>query len=108
MDETQQTKIANYLGLAQRAGQIAAGDEAAKNALLKGKACLLVIAADASPQVRGQLLALAGDDLPLLDWPDKDSLGRIVGKSRRGALALLDPGFTAAILKTLAQPPGGA
>lgn len=103
MNETQQKRIANYLGLAQRAGKIAAGDIAARTALQKGKAYLLVLAADAAPMVRRELLELAGERIPSLDWPDKDSLGRIVGKSRRGALALLDEGFSLAIAKVLAS-----
>ncbi|MBR5430676.1 MAG: ribosomal L7Ae/L30e/S12e/Gadd45 family protein [Firmicutes bacterium] len=102
MNEAQRARVAGYLGLAQRAGKIAAGDTAAKTALLKGRACLLVLAEDASAAVREELLALAGSDVPVLFWPDKNDLGLIVGKSRRGALALLDEGFAGAIAKVLA------
>mgnify|MGYP000903227368 CR=1 FL=1 len=49
-----------------------------------------------------QLLALAGENIPVLYWPDKTELGRIVGTSRRGALALTDAGFAQAIQKVLA------
>ncbi len=101
MDKEQRQRIANYLGLARKAGKILAGDVAAKEALLKGRATLLVIAADTAPKVREELIALAGEDVPILDWPDKDDLGRIVGMSRRGALALLDPGFAKAVGKVL-------
>lgn len=101
MNEAQRARVAGYLGLAQRAGKIAAGDTAAKTALLKGRACLLVLAEDASAAVREELLALAGS-VPVLFWPDKNDLGLIVGKSRRGALALLDEGFAGAIAKVLA------
>lgn len=101
MNEQQELRIANYLGLAQRAGKIAAGDAAAKEALLRGRACLLVLAEDAAPQVKQELSGLAGHSVPLISWRGKDDLGRIVGKSRRGALALLDPGFAAAILSCI-------
>lgn len=98
MQATEQAKIAGYLGIAQRAGKIAAGDMASREALKKGKAYLLVLAADASPQVKQELLALAEDEIPVLEWPDKLDLGRIVGKSRRGALAVLDQGLAKAIV----------
>ena len=102
MNDTQRRRIAGYLGLAQRAGKIAAGDSAAKTALIKGKACLLVLAEDAADSVKDDLTALAGEEVPLLLWPDKADLGLVVGKSRRGALALTDEGFARAILKVLA------
>lgn len=101
MNEEQRRRIAGYLGLAQRAGKIAAGDAAAKTALVKGKAWLLVLAEDAADSVKEELQALAGCEVPLLLWPDKSDLGLIVGKSRRGALALTDEGFARAIAKVL-------
>ncbi|MDO4733492.1 MAG: ribosomal L7Ae/L30e/S12e/Gadd45 family protein [Bacillota bacterium] len=101
MDEQQKARLAGYLGIAQRAGKIAAGDTPAKEALQHKKASLLVLAEDASPQVKEELLALAGDRVPVLSWPDKADLGRLVGKSRRGALALLDSGLAKAMLKVL-------
>lgn len=102
MNEEQRRRIAGYLGLAQRAGKIAAGDAAAKTALSKGKAWLLVLAEDAADGVKAELRALAGEEVPVLFWPDKRDLGLIVGKSRRGALALTDEGFARAIEKVLA------
>jgi len=101
MTEPCRERIAGYLGLAQRAGKIAAGDTAAQEALRKGKAFLLVLAEDAAPQVQEEMRTLAGDNTPVLMWPDKVDLGRIVGKSRRGAVALLDEGFAKAICKLL-------
>lgn len=101
MDERQRERLAGYIGIAQRAGKIAAGDMLAKEALQRKKARLLVLAEDISPQVREELLALAGEQMPVLSWPDKYDLGRLVGKSRRGALAVLDMGLAKAMLKVL-------
>jgi len=99
MEKQQRQRIANYLGLARKAGKIMAGDALTREALLKGRAALVVIALDAAPKVREELTALAGTAIPVLYWPDKEDLGRIVGTSRRGALALLDEGFAKAIMK---------
>ena len=65
MNEEQRRRIAGYLGLAQRAGKIAAGDSAAKTALVKGKAELLVLAEDAADSVKAELQALAGEEVPV-------------------------------------------
>jgi ribosomal protein L7Ae-like RNA K-turn-binding protein len=93
-------RIGNYFGLAIKAGKVAAGNMAAEKALKTGQAHLLVLAKDISPAVTKELIPLAEERrLPLLWWPDKDSLGLTVGKSRRGAIAVLDKGFSEAILK---------
>jgi len=92
--------VGNYLGIARKAGQVAAGDLATEQALKAGRAYLLVLAQDISAAAAKELLYMAQKQrVPLLWWPDKISLGLLVGKSQRGALAVLDPGFTAAILK---------
>ena len=103
MQDKVRERIAGYLGIAQRAGKIAAGDAAAADALVRKKAFLLVLAEDAAAQVKAELTELAGDQLPVLYWPDKVELGRIVGKSRRGAIAVLDEGFARVIKRVLVE-----
>lgn len=105
MNEQQRQRLSGYIGIAQRAGKIAAGDMLAREAVRKGKACLLVVAEDAAPQVRQELESLAGNDIPVLFWPDMIDLGRLVGKSRRGALAVLDSGLAKAMLQVLEAAP---
>lgn len=93
-------RISNYFGLARKAGLAVAGDMAAEKALKAGRVHLLVLARDIAPHLAKELIFLAKKyKLPLLWWPDKDSLGLAVGKSRRGALAIIDQGFSTAILK---------
>ena len=104
IDDAVEARIAGYLGIAQKAGKIAAGDMMTQEALKANKATLLVIAADTAASVKDELLPQAEKrKLPVLEWKDKDSLGLVVGKSRRGALALCDAGFTKAILKVLKE-----
>jgi len=96
----QEKKIAGYIGIAQKAGKIAAGDAAALAAIEKGKVFLAIIAADAATTVRqGIEDAATGKNVPIIFWRDKIDLGYIIGKSRRGAIAVLDQGLAAAILK---------
>jgi len=93
-------RIANYLGIAMKAGMVAAGDRTALETLKSGRAELVVMASDISPKTAQELLALASKQaLPLLWWPDMNSLGLTVGKSRRGAVVIKDKGFTESIIK---------
>ena len=93
-------RIGNYFGLAMKAGLLAAGDMATEKALKTKHAHLLVLAQDIAPALAKEFSSLAEKyRLPLLWWPDKHSLGLTVGKSRRGALALMDKGFSIAILQ---------
>lgn len=97
-------KIKSYLGLAQKAGKLLAGDNLVYGSVTKKTAKLIVIAADTSPKVAEELnhlLLKAGSKVPVLIFGDKLELGLAVGKSRRGLLALLDAGFAKAILKTV-------
>lgn len=104
LSQAETPRIANYLGLAQKAGKIAAGDQAVEKALAQGQAQLLVLAADLAESLteffRQQA---AAREIPVLCWRDKQELGLLVGKSRRGALAVLDAGFAQAIMKTLQE-----
>lgn len=72
MNEQQRKKIAGYLGIAQRAGKIAAGDNMVKDALHKNRVKLLVLADDASAEVRTTLSQLDQEKkVALLDWQAK-------------------------------------
>ncbi|MEG1501345.1 MAG: ribosomal L7Ae/L30e/S12e/Gadd45 family protein [Clostridiales bacterium] len=93
-------KIGNYLGLAQKAGKIAAGDAAVQAAFKDKKTCLIFLASDAAQKVIDDLAkALEKRSLPVMIVADKSQLGLWVGKSHRGSLALKDQGFANAILK---------
>jgi ribosomal protein L7Ae-like RNA K-turn-binding protein len=97
-------RIANYVGLAQRAGKIAAGDVPALSAVKNGKAKMLLIADDAANQVKEVLSGACRDKkIKLYYWQHKAALGYMVGKSARGALAVLDAGFAVAIEKLLQE-----
>ena len=95
-------RIAGYLGIAQRAGKIISGNNMVKEALLKKKVELVVIADDAAEIVKTEIISIAHRRrVDILFWPNKVNLGLIVGKSQRGSLVLLDAGFATAIKKLL-------
>lgn len=90
------------IGLGQRAGKLMSGDFAVKNTLAKGKAKLLVIAADAAGRTRQELIGLAGShNIPMVSYGSKEELGRLIGKSPRSALVFTDEHMARGILKAL-------
>ena len=99
-DQDVDKKIAGYLGLAQKAGKIAAGDRMAMEAMKKDGVFLLMIAEDIAEAPRKELLQAATmRGVTVFHWQDKATLGLVTGKSPRGALAVLDKGFAEAIKK---------
>jgi len=68
------------LGLGAKAGRLAIGVEAARDALRRGVAEGLVLAVDASPRARDRLVALAGHrEVPVLRGPTAEAMGRVLG-----------------------------
>ena len=77
-------KILNLLGLATKAGKIASGEFAAEKAVKSGKAHLVIVSEEASDNTR-----------------KKEELGHAMGKEMRASLALLDAGFSKALVKQM-------
>ncbi len=79
------------LGFAARAGRLRVGTEAVRRSIRAGEAAAVVIAGDASPQVRARLTRLAAarsaEHRVVLDG---QRLGRAVGRARVVALAVTD------------------
>jgi len=96
----QDAKLASYLGLAQKAGKIASGDAAVSTALNKKQVKAVFVAYDTAQSVLDELFKLPSA-ATFYRWNIKSELGRLVGKSPRGCLAVLDEGFYKAILKII-------
>ena len=93
-------EVAGVLGLAQKAGKLSSGDLGVKDALSGGKAKLLIIAADASPNTAKELKFLAEKaSVPVIFCMQRSELGLCIGKAPRAAVAVLDKGFAGLIMK---------
>ena len=93
-------KVFYALGLAQRAGKLASGDFALKSALKGHTATLLLVAADTAPNSKKEILYLAKEaNVPVLELATVNELGACIGKGKRAAIAVLDPGFAKMIKK---------
>jgi len=88
----------NLLGLARRAGHLAAGTETVSVAIQKGRAMLAVAAADLSAGTRERLARLTGSHhVDLIVDSSRSELGSITGCPGRGVYAVTDREFAKAI-----------
>ena len=98
-------KLLNLIGLAQKAGRLAVGEEPTGAAARARDARLILVAADAAENSvrRVRHFADAGQCLWCRIGADKDALGRAVGRSSCAMLAVMDIGFAEAVAKKLAE-----
>lgn len=97
--------VEGVLGLAQKAGKIASGDMAVKEALAgKGgkHTYVLLLADDAGTHSEKELVFQAEKaKVPIIRCLSRNELGRAIGKPPRAALAVLDAGFAKLIQSKL-------
>ena len=99
-------KIYTLIGFCQKAGKMVSGDDGVMIAMSKGKVKLVIVPEDLSQnsldkfqqKTRNQKMK-NGQPAPVVTFGTKDSLGRAIGKSPRGLLGVVDPGFSEALNK---------
>lgn len=97
-------RIVNLLSMAQRAGRVASGAFAVEEAVKKGKADFLMIAADAQQETKRKFEELADRyDVPVAHLLTRDALGACLGKEYRAVAALLDTGFAKRLQELLKE-----
>ena len=93
-------KTLQLLGLARRAGKLAAGRDAVLDAVKKNETTLVLLTSDASERHRRELKN-AGCLCEIKTLPcDMEAAGAATGK-RSCIFALTDAGFAAAVTKTI-------
>lgn len=89
------------IGIAMKAGKIKSGGSMCEQAVREGKAALVIVAQDASDNTIKRLRDKCRFyQTPFFLYSDKESLGRVIGKEERSAVAVLDEGLAKAIIKT--------
>jgi len=95
-------KVYSLLGLAARAGRLKSGEFSTEQSVKEGKACLVIVASDASSNTKKNFKDMcAYYGIPLLELGDKDMLGHAIGKEFRASIAVLDDGFASSIQKQI-------
>ena len=99
-------KALNYLALARKGGMAELGEEPAGAAARGGKACVLLVASDASDHTwRRALSFAAGTEQQCVRLPhSKDEMGLAVGRQSLAIAAITDPGLALAMVQALGRP----
>jgi ribosomal protein L7Ae-like RNA K-turn-binding protein len=90
------------LGLARRAGGVAAGTEAAREAIRTGEARLVLLARDAAPAQSAKVRrTLAGRPAPHAAWGSRAELGAVLGLAPVSVVAVTHAKLAAEMLSEL-------
>ncbi len=90
-----ENKVYGFIGLARKAGAVAAGEALAENAVRHGRASLVIVAHDASENTKKKISgACALKQVQLLNFGDREGLGRMLGKAMYSVIAITDQGFS--------------
>jgi ribosomal protein L7Ae-like RNA K-turn-binding protein len=82
------------VGLARRAGYVAVGTRAVREAAGRGEACVVVVARDATDNARKRLHGLAGrPEVEVVECGTRGSLGRAVGRDEAVVVGIGDRGL---------------
>ena len=104
MGTSRRAEALALLGIAQRAGAIVKGTDAARRALRKGEARLLVLAEDGSETQRRKVLPLArAKGVPWRIVGDRAELGSAVGSGPLTVVGVTGPSFAKELQKRLVQ-----
>lgn len=95
-------KIYSIMGLAEKAGKVVSGEFSTEKAIKSRKACLVVLASDASENTRKHFSDMcAYRNIPLCTYGSKEELGHAIGKQMRVNLAITDRGLADSIRKRI-------
>ncbi len=112
-------RVVGLLSAARRAGKVAVGSIAVKEALERGAAQLVVVATDARAAAQTDWVQGVVAQGRAVAWGTKQTLGAVVGREQAGVVAVLDDRIAGALASTLgivhmaetvsrAAPAGGA
>lgn len=99
-----QDSILMTLGMAKRAGFVVSGEFSVEKAVKTGKAKLVIVSEDASDNTKKLFTnKCTYYHIPIIFYSDKESLGHAIGQKLRTSAAILDEGFSNALLKKMGQ-----
>lgn len=91
-------KALSMIGIATKAGKIVTGEFSTEKTVKEGKACIVLVAADASDNTKKKFYNMCSYyHVTIREFSDKDALGRACGKEFRASLAVTDKGLAKAI-----------
>jgi len=95
-------KALSMLGIATKAGKTVTGEFSTEKAVKEGRACIVLVAADASDNTKKKFRNMCNYyHVAMKVFGDKASLGKACGKEFRASLAVTDMGLSKAIEKQI-------
>lgn len=95
-------KTRSMLGLCMRSGNCVSGDTQVEAAIRKGTAKLVIISGEASEKTIDKYAHLCeSKHILIVSGPDKETLGRAIGKGNRTLVAITDTHWAKTMLKTM-------
>lgn len=92
----------SMLGLATKAGKVVSGETATEIAVKNMEAWLVIVATDASKNTKKHFSDMCNyRDIPYVEYGDKETLGRAIGKEYRSNMAIVDEGLANAVIRAM-------
>lgn len=94
--------ILSMIGLAKAGGNLVSGEFSTEDAIRKGKACLVIIAEDASDNTKKLFTNKCKYyDVPMVLYSCKKEIGSMLGYEIRTSLAVIDEGIADSLIGKL-------
>lgn len=91
-------RVFSLLGLCMKAGGLVSGEFMVEKSIKEGVVQLVIIAQDASSNTKKKFNNMCNyRDIELIEYSDKYSLGRAIGKDIRASIGICDNGFANSI-----------
>ncbi len=102
-------RVLSLLGMCRRAGKLASGDTATRQAIARGAARLVVVASDAGSSTKRSFDRLSENaGVPCIVFGSREELGQAVGSGPKAVLGVLDEGLAGAVSRAASGRPGGS
>lgn len=97
-------RVYSMISIAGKAGNVASGEFSTEKAIKSGKACLVILASDASENTKKHFSDMcAYRNIPICIYGDKEALGHAIGKEMRANLAITNKGLADSIRERIAE-----
>ncbi len=97
-------KVLSMIGMSARAGKALGGEFTVEKAVKSFKAYLVILASDASSGTKKKFKNMCDFyEVPVIEYSDKDTLGRSIGKEMRAMIAITDEGLAKAVYEKYEQ-----
>lgn len=97
-----QNRVLGLMGIATKAGKISFGTEAAKEAILKKKAKLVIVAINASDRLKEEFRRLCDKGrIPIATFCTIEQISQAIGKQNKAVICIKDKNLSEEIYKII-------